>query len=313
MIDFSVMVLIYNSDEARLKITLDSVLNQKGVNFELILADDASQNNSLEMAEDYLKEQGYNNYKKIEHHENVGTVRNIYDGLKVADGKYIKVIGAGDALYNNDVLHDVKSVMDKTDSTMCFGKMRGYRETGDYYEFSNVELPYDIKAFKNGDIKKIKKNILMNHGWIVGASMFYNTTRFRTLLKELVGRVKYCEDFLQAILFIRGERVEFFDSGVVYYEVNSGVSTSPNSGARARMLNDVRALRKLLMKGYPDEVLVRKGDRMFAWQLIENDRDRKLHILFGNMSYVMMLIRSKLQMKEYDISEEGLLEQKLKV
>ena len=62
MMDFSVIVLIYNSDTEDLKLTIDSILQQKGITYQIVLADDASSNNALTEAEEYLREKGFKDY-----------------------------------------------------------------------------------------------------------------------------------------------------------------------------------------------------------------------------------------------------------
>lgn len=308
MMDFSVIVLIYNSDTEDLKLTIDSILQQKGITYQIVLADDASSNNALTEAEEYLREKEFKDYKICSHAENVGTVRNVYDALSVAEGKFVKLIGAGDALFSNFTLRNVYHFMDKKKLDMCFGKMKGYVRTEDGTEYSDIVLPYDIEAFEKNNIKKIRRNILVNHGWIVGASMFVDRTVFMDCLKEFVGKVRYCEDLVQTIFLLRKKSIGYFRGPVVYYENSGGISTSTNSGARKRMYDDVRALKKLLMDNYYDDPLVVKGNKMFVWQLIENDRERQIKIFTGNTNYVRMLLRTKLQRKRYVIRKKGILE-----
>ena len=100
MNDFSVIILCYNSKWNALKQTIDSVLCQKNISFEIILADDASTNDCLQKAENYLKNRGFLSYKVLAHEQNVGTVQNLTDALEETTGKYVKGIGACDLLFD---------------------------------------------------------------------------------------------------------------------------------------------------------------------------------------------------------------------
>ncbi len=305
---FSVILLTYNSDDDSIKMTIDSILKQKDCHYEIIIADDASQNDCVKFAKSYLEECKVKDYKFLGHEENVGTVRNIYDALQKAAGRYVKCIGAGDMLFDEYVLNKVYTFMRFRKPTMCFGKMKGYTLDEGRLSFTDICLPYDIEAFVSEDIKRIRRNIIVNHGWIVGADMFYDRERFSKLLKVLVGRVRYCEDFLQLILLLYGDEILFIDEPVVYYEMANGISTNTASQATSRMMEDVKAFSKLLMDKYSKNYYVRQGDRMFTWQKIENTRLRQIKIFLGNQNYVHMLLKSRKQRDLYAITEKGFLE-----
>ena len=311
MIDISVIVLIYNSNEEDLRLTLDSVLVQKNVSYEIVLADDASDTPALEYAKSYLDSKGYKDYKISKHDKNVGTVRNVYDALGVATGRFVKLIGAGDALFLDNTLSRVVQYMKNRALILCFGKMKGYVKNGDTYEYSSVALPYDIVAFEKRDMKRIRRNILANHGWIVGASMFFSRKEFRQYLSEFVDKVIYCEDLIQTVVLLETDKVGYYRDAVVYYESSGGISTSQNQAARTRMMNDVRALKKLLIQNYKDNPLIRRGNDMFKWQLIENTRERQTRIFYGNPSYVAMLMRSLMQRHHYQVDKKGLIERRI--
>ena len=128
--DFSVLVLLYNSEKKALERTLESVLRQKGVSFEIVLADDCSKNDCLAQAVEYLKDKGVK--VKVSHQEtNGGTVNNILDALRLCDGKYIKPIGAGDLLFDNKCLYIAKNTFDK-DQEIVFNHMGLLGVSGNY-------------------------------------------------------------------------------------------------------------------------------------------------------------------------------------
>ena len=122
---FSVIVLLYNSDKTALEKTLKSIVEQEGVSYEIILADDGSKNDCLQWAQAYLDKGSGVSYK-VSTHENVGTVENINIALAQATGKYVKCIGAGDLLFSKNTLKDIYIFKLSTECTMCFGKIQGY-------------------------------------------------------------------------------------------------------------------------------------------------------------------------------------------
>ena len=307
MKDFSVIVLCYNCDKKALKDTLDSIMCQTDSDFEIILADDASKNDCLAIGESYLKEKCSSSYKIKAHQENVGTIQNIYDALEIAEGKYVKCIGAGDLLFDSNTLFKISKFMDKNKCTMCFGKMQAYYCKDNKINFMPLTVPQDVVAHTKNDQSKVSKNIIQNHGWIAGASMFYDTKKFQELLKELIGTVRYCEDLLQVNLLIHGEKISYYPHGVVYYEFGSGISTNSGNGNSSRIKNDHDSFWDMMSEKYSDNKLIKKGKLMHELVYISSFPKKLISLIFKNPSYLVMCLKTKFQKKYYEISEKGML------
>ena len=307
MKDFSVIVLCYNSEEKALKKTINSILCQEDVDYEIIIADDASKNDCVSVAKQYLSEMNHNSYKVLEHKENVGTVQNIYDSLEISEGRFVKCIGAGDLLFDKHTLRKVLNFMTKEKCTMCFGKMQAYNYQGEKLNLITLTVPLDIASFYRNNTNKIRKNIIRNHGWIAGASMFYDTKEFYSLLEQLIGTVRYCEDLLQVNLLIQNKKISFFPHGVVYYEVGSGISTNNANGNNNRVKNDHDKYWKMLVNRYSDNKLIQKGNIMNKLIYIPDFSKKLFSMIIKNPSYLLMCIKTKFQNKLYIINEKGML------
>ena len=83
----SVIVPAYNG-EKHLAATLESIINQDYKNLEIIFVNDASTDNTLNIAENILKNSG-RIYKIINHEKNSGVSVSRNDGLNIAQGEYI--------------------------------------------------------------------------------------------------------------------------------------------------------------------------------------------------------------------------------
>ncbi|MBE5946148.1 MAG: glycosyltransferase family 2 protein [Lachnospiraceae bacterium] len=308
MKDFSVIVLCYNSNKAAMEKTLDSIICQKGVDLEIVFADDASANDCLKEATDYLDSKGFAGYKVCAHKENVGTVKNISDALSYAEGKYLKCIGAGDMLFSEDTLAKVKKHLRDEKSAMCFGKMQAYYMEDDKVKFMTLTVPQDIKAHIDGNVKRVKMNTIVHHGWIAGASMFYVTEVFKNYLQDIVGTVRYCEDLLQVNLLLAGERITCLNKAVMYYEYGSGISTNAGNGNSSRMKKDHDKYWKMMENDFRGNKLIKKGKVMHQLMYIEDLKKRLINIMFKNPGYFFMSMRTKRQKKVYEIKEKGMLQ-----
>ncbi len=88
----SVTVLNYNYGHF-LPTCLDSILGQTFKDFELILINDRSTDNSLEVIRPYLADP---RVRLVDHQENKGFVASLIEGCDLSRGKYITVISADD-------------------------------------------------------------------------------------------------------------------------------------------------------------------------------------------------------------------------
>jgi glycosyltransferase involved in cell wall biosynthesis len=89
----SLVMPIYNSEKF-LDESIESILNQTFQDFELVLVNDKSTDNSLRIIKEYMKKD--KRIKLINNKENLGSVKSRNKGLKVAKGKYVAVLDSDD-------------------------------------------------------------------------------------------------------------------------------------------------------------------------------------------------------------------------
>lgn len=91
-ISISVIMATYNTEIPMLKEAVDSILNQTFGDFEFIIIDDGSTNDSV----NYLKSINDERVRVIRNTENVGITKSLNVGLREARGKYIARMDADD-------------------------------------------------------------------------------------------------------------------------------------------------------------------------------------------------------------------------
>lgn len=103
MTKFSVVIPLYNK-EKEISNTLNSVLAQSFQDFEVIIIDDGSTDNSLKKVKQ-VKDNRFNIYEK--HNEGVAKTRNM--GIDLASGKYVAFLDADDYWEPNhlEVINDL--------------------------------------------------------------------------------------------------------------------------------------------------------------------------------------------------------------
>ncbi len=90
----SILMAVYNTDFKLIKRAIDSVLNQTFKNFELIIIDDGSKNDT----ENEILNYAIKHEKKITYlrHQNCSQSLSINKGIKLSSGNFITIIDADD-------------------------------------------------------------------------------------------------------------------------------------------------------------------------------------------------------------------------
>lgn len=149
----SIIIPIYNS-EKNIKKCLESIINQTYTNLEIILIDDGSTDNSIEVCQEY-KDDRIKVYK--EKNSGPSTARNL--GLKQCNGNYIVFVDSDDYIEKNMIeimLKEIKS--DDYDICIC-----GY-----YLVSNSLKKKINITINDNKNFKEIVfdyKNNVYGYLW----------------------------------------------------------------------------------------------------------------------------------------------------
>lgn len=110
----SVTVLNYNYAHYLPK-CLDSILGQTMTDFELILINDCSKDNSLDVIQPHLRDP---RVKLVNHVSNQGYVYSLVEGCALSRGRYISVISADDYALDNTAFETARRVLE-ADATIA--------------------------------------------------------------------------------------------------------------------------------------------------------------------------------------------------
>lgn len=256
---FSVIVLTYNSSLEDIVKSLDSILKQKDVKLEIIVSDDGSKLNHENEIRDYFLINNFSRYKIANTGQNIGTVKNVLNGIECASGDIIKLIGAGDYLYSDTTLKQVEKFMLNNNCKCCFGDMIAYSyDDNNHVIFANYFYPRDISVYDKRKKSNLKyRNIIEYEDWISGASMFFERKCLYKYLKNMDGIVKYCEDLITAELALNDIYFMHIKNPVIFYKVGDGISTQKNSLFEERLKDDHIKYWKYLEDKYHSEYLKR--------------------------------------------------------
>lgn len=114
----SVIIPTYNSSKY-IKKTLEGILEQTYSNLEIIITDDCSKDNTLEIVKKYKDER----IKIFTNEKNLGISGNLNKGVKLSNGKYIAMMDADDWSYPYRIEKQVKVMEENPNVGLCSGYM----------------------------------------------------------------------------------------------------------------------------------------------------------------------------------------------
>lgn len=163
----SIIVPVYNAEKF-IKDTIKTVLNQTYKNWELLLINDCSYDNSTNIIEDYRKNDKRIHLINLEKNSGAAIARNT--GIDNAKGRYIAFLDADD-LWNEK----------KLEKQLNFIKDNNYEFTYTSYEFA------DEQGNRNGKIVIVPKQINYKQA-LKNTTIFTSTVIFdvKELGKELI-------------------------------------------------------------------------------------------------------------------------------
>ena len=139
----SLIIPVYNTSKY-LKVCIESLLNQTFKDFEMILVDDGSTDNSEEIIKEYQKQDSRIKLIK-ENHNGVGNARNI--GLMHAQGKYVQFLDSDD-FFENNMLEEMSQQAEKNELDIVYCTAQKVDKNGTTIESNNPYWPINTNSAK---------------------------------------------------------------------------------------------------------------------------------------------------------------------
>lgn len=208
--------------------TLDSIFKQDYPMIEIIISDDASPNASEELPKireyiDLHKGDNITNVIINAIKENGGTVKNMNQALKLANGEYIKDLGAEDELNTIDALTKYKEFLDGSGCYVCCSKLRGVTPEGEEkLKLASCEDDYD--TLRKYSPLELRDRLFVRN--CLPAPAFF-------MKKELFEKYGYYDEDIRLIedypywlhLCTEGVKIGLMDERLIDYKL-SGVSSA---------------------------------------------------------------------------------------
>lgn len=214
----SVRVISYNAEKTILE-TLESIKNQTYQNIELIISDDCSKDNTVNIVSSWLKDNSsrFVDAKLITVEKNTGICANLNRALRECHGEWIKGIAADDILLPNCIEDFVDFVTKKPEAKFVTSLARVYNESFD--ENNYTKTLGCVSKLSERSIDEQLKRVAFNP-IIVAPTCFYN----RKMLNDIGGydeRYAYEDHPLYIKMLEYGVRIYFLNKETVGYRIHT--------------------------------------------------------------------------------------------
>ena len=285
----SVIVITYNQDLHKLFRTLDSIIIQEGISFEVIICDDGSEKRYEEELKDYFSLKNFIHYRLVFQDNHKGTVANYYSGLKIALGEYSKLISPGDCLTERHMLEKWVRFLKERNAPWAFSDAYYYYDRNEeMIYFRALARPRIIRPYIISDKSKCTWNYIALNDVANGAAIMGKTQIQKYFCKIINEKgIIYAEDYIYRLMMFHGIVGYYFPETAICYEFGSGVSTSGSADWRERLSED----RQKLIQIINEEIKKTDQQKKMANALILNYKTGKIKKLFikGKLLYWLKL------------------------
>lgn len=236
----SIVVVTYNSALTVVD-TLESIKSQEYCtsDIELIISDDASTDNTVDIVEKWLAENKafFFNVIFIRNDINKGVSANCNIAWKASSGMWIKSIGGDDILNKNCIRDNLSYIENNSDCAVLFSKME--------YFGSMVKITpdiYDVRFFDKDSYEQYKYFKFFSFN--IAPTSFINRQAL-----EKVGyadeRYRNIEDLPLWLKFTKaGYKLSYLDSVTVKYRVSQSISKSDHRYINVDFIQDLILINK---------------------------------------------------------------------
>lgn len=217
----SIVVITYNSSEFIIE-TLESCKNQSYKNIELIISDDASNDNTVRICQNWLR----NNAKYFERVElitsshNRGISANCNNGIHSTRGEWIKII-AGDDILKKDALKNYLKFINNNDTEdvlLVYSSLQPFKSV---FSEENI-MPLKSRRFNffaNSSAKKQYSLLLRTNSFVQSPTLFYHKSVFQ--ITKVFDETMPIEDW-PALLNVTKNNIKlhYLNRITVYYRIH---------------------------------------------------------------------------------------------
>ena len=213
-----------------IKEALDSVRAQTYPHIELIIVDDCSNDNSVDVIENWIKDyEGNCKIHFIQNEKNLGLSKSCNVILKNANGKYFQLLDSDDIIYPFKISKQVEILENSPNAALVYSNVVVVNEDG---EIINPDYCNRINYDKNNMPEGKVKDELLDFNFITVHSALVHTGR----AKEVGGfdETLALQDYYMWLQLSEKYEIKFLNECTAFYRIHSSsmsnnIKTNPDS------------------------------------------------------------------------------------
>jgi alpha-1,3-rhamnosyltransferase len=257
----SIVVITYNSSKYIVE-TLESVKSQKYRDIELIISDDCSTDDTVDICKGWIAEheKRFVNVKMVTTPKNTGVAPNCNRGINASKGEWIKLLVGDDKLFSYTISEFVDFTR-KNDCQVCCCKLKMFgddekymRKTETVYEKYYEMIDKDLKYQKKMNAREL---------FVPGPGLFFSRELFRAV-GGFVEEYPFAEEWPFTTKILNGGRKIFMLDKYLYnYRIRAGSLCREEFGMNVRVFRDMK--KYVFKEGIA--ILIQNGDFLYAWHI----------------------------------------------
>lgn len=224
----SVVIITYNSSFTICE-TLDSVFSQSYKRLELIVSDDGSKDETVNIAKQWIKDHSsrFERSEVLTTPYNTGVPANCNRGIRAAQGDWIKLIAGDDLLANDCVGTCINYVNKHQECNLLFSEMSMFKVVNGNKIFFKMDSVFDdityLDDFNKGDAHHQFFLLLRDGCFLAAPTVFFKSSFVKS--NPYPEEYKYEEDYPMWLhLTHKGYKVDQISDVTVYYRISSSLS-----------------------------------------------------------------------------------------
>lgn len=226
----SVVIPLYNK-ECAITSTLQSVINQTYIDWELIVVDDGSTDNSLEVVRSFVRSLIPSFKIRVIHKENGGVCSARNCGIREAKGEYVALLD-GDDLWKPTFLEEqIKLIQDFPESAM-WGVNTAFIKNGKTYKWEQG-MGDGYRGYVDNYFGTKHNDLFCSSSVVIRKDVFEHVGCFDE-------RISASEDLDMWYRIILKYPVVFYDKVLVYYNQDAENRVAYDTNVRFPLTKDIK-------------------------------------------------------------------------
>jgi len=297
----SFCIVTYNTSKFILE-TLECAKNQTYQNLELIVSDDCSTDNTLDLVRDWLVENKsrFVRTEIVTVSKNTGVAANKMRAEKACRGDYIKPIDGDDLIENTFIEKAVEILENNPEYSFLYTKT--------YYLMENDGrcIEEDTSNFRSGDVFK---DLYIVNFWIKTTSWFFT--------RDVAQKTSYdtsqylCEDFLRTLDISAQFKIYYLDEYLAYYRRHEDNMNANREWTRDGMFRYFESQLQAISH-YSDYYLFGERRKWILDQLVDEAKCRnpfylvKMFLNFRDFRFLNIFIDFEIKEVKYQVKKTSL-------